>query len=89
MYAIVGISRLKPGATPDVIKNILANMREAPGFVSGTVAWSTDGERGRSMIVFETEEGATAALERALASLPADAPMEIESAEVCEVVAHA
>lgn len=89
MYAIVGISRLKPGATPDVVKNILERMGEAPGFVSGTVAWSTDGERGRSMFVFETEDGANTALKQALDNMPSDAPMEIESAEVCEVVAHA
>lgn len=89
MHAIVGISRLKPGATPEVVRNILDRMRGAPGFVGGTVAWSTDGERGRSMFVFESEDEATSALEQALANMPADAPMEIESAEVCEVVAHA
>lgn len=89
MYAIVGLSRLKPGATPDVVKNILGRMSQAPGFVSGTIAWSTDRERGRSMFVFETEAGAKTALDQALANMPADAPMEIESAEVCEVVAQA
>lgn len=89
MHAIVGISRLKPGATPEVVQNILERMRGAPGFVSGTVAWSTDGERGRSMFLFESQHSAEAALEQALSSMPADAPMEIESAEVCEVVAHA
>ena len=89
MYAVVGISRLKPGATAEVAKGILGGMREAPGFVSGTVAWSTDGERGRSMILFESEDEARAALEGALAGIPADGPIEIESAEVCEVVAHA
>ena len=56
MYAVVGLSRLKPGATTDVAKGILGGMREAPGFVSGTVAWSSDGERGRSMILFESED---------------------------------
>jgi hypothetical protein len=89
MYAVVGLSRLKPGATTDVAKGILGGMREAPGFVSGTVAWSSDGERGRSMILFESEDQAKAALERAVANMPADSPIEIESAEVCEVVAHA
>lgn len=89
MYAIVGLSRLKPGATPEVVQNILGRMRGAPGFVSGAIAWSTDGERGRSMFLFETEDSAKAALEQALNSMPADAPMEIESVEVCEVVAHA
>jgi hypothetical protein len=89
MYAIVGASKLKPGATPEVTKNILQVIRAAPGFVSGTVAWSTDGERGRSMFLFETEDAAKAALEQALGSIPADAPLEVESAEVCEVIAHA
>ena len=89
MYAVVGISRLRPGATAEVTRGILGGMREAPGFVSGTVAWSTDGERGRSMVLFESEDEATSALERALANLPADSPIEVESAEVCEVVAHA
>ena len=41
------------------------------------------------MFLFDTEDGAASALEQALSSMPADAPMEIESAEVCEVVAHA
>lgn len=89
MYAIVGISRLKPGATPEVAKGLVAGMGQAPGFVTGTVAWSTDGERGRSMFVFESEGAAKAALEQTLAKIPDDAPMEIESIEVCEVVAHA
>jgi hypothetical protein len=40
------------------------------------------------MFLFETEDAAKAAMERALSNMPADAPMEIESAEVCEVVAH-
>ena len=89
MYAIVGASRLKPGATPDVTRNILIGLSQAPGFISGTIAWSTDGERGRSMAVFETEEAAKNALDLTLSNMPADAPLEIESIEVCEVVAHA
>ena len=89
MYAIVGASKLKPGATPEVTRNILNGLRGSPGFISGAIAWSTDGERGRSMFLFETEDTAKAALERALSSMPADAPLEIESTEVCEVVAHA
>ncbi len=89
MYVIVGLSRLNPGATPDVPKNILARLSESPDFVTGTIGWSADGERGRSMFVFKTREAAEAALEQALANMPDDAPMEIESAEVCDVVAHA
>ncbi len=89
MYAIVGASKLKPGATPEVTAGILDRLRGEPGFVSGAIAWSTDGERGRSMVLFETEDAAEAALARALSGIPADAPLEVESAEVCEVVAHA
>ena len=89
MYAIVGASRLKPGATPEVTKNILNGLSQAPGFVSGTIAWSSDRERGRSMFLFESEDAAKTALERTMSNMPADAPMEIESVEVCEVVAHA
>ena len=89
MYVIVGLSRLKPGGTPDIPKNILARMSQSPDFVTGTIGWSTDGERGRSMFVFKTQEAAEAALKRAMENMPDDAPMEIESAEVCEVVAHA
>jgi hypothetical protein len=88
MYAIVGASKLKPGATPEVTQNILNGLSEVPGFISGAIAWSTDRERGRSMFLFETEDAAKAAMEGALSNMPADAPMEIESAEVCEVVAH-
>ncbi len=89
MHAIVAASKLKPGATPEVTRNILEGLRGEPGFVSGAIAWSTDGERGRSMVVFESEDAAKAALERALDRIPPDAPLEVESAEVCEVVAHA
>ena len=41
------------------------------------------------MILFELEAEAKSALERALANMPADSPIEVESAEVCEVVALA
>jgi len=89
MYAIVAASKLKPGATPEVSQNILSGISAASGFINGAIAWSTDGERGRAMFLFETHDAAQAALEQTLANMPADAPMEIESVEVCEVVAHA
>ncbi len=89
MYAIVAASKLKPGATPEVTRGVLEKLRGEPGFVSGAIAWSTDRERGRSMILFETEDAAKAALEVALGSIPADAPLEVESADVCAVITHA
>ena len=90
MYAIVGDSRLKPGATSGLSGNVLNALRAAaPGFIGGTIASSADRERGRSMFLFETEEAATTAWERAFGNMPADPPLEPESIEVCEVIAHA
>ena len=34
---------------------ILSNLRNAPGFVSGSFARSADGNQGRSMVLFESE----------------------------------
>ena len=79
MYAVVGISRLKPGATAKVAKGILGGMREAPGFVSGTVARSTDGERGRNMMLFESEDEVKATLE---GGLRGESLMRISSASI-------
>ena len=89
MYAVVGASRLKPGATPEVSENVRNGRGAAPGFIGGTIAWSADRERGRSMFLFETEEAFTTAMECALGNMPADPPLESESIEVCEVIAHA
>ncbi|HUF33703.1 MAG TPA: hypothetical protein VMN58_10910 [Acidimicrobiales bacterium] len=89
MYAIVGVSKLGPEAKPEMAQGILANLRSAPGFVSGTFTRSPDGKNGRSMVLFETEEAAETAAANARASIPDDAPVEITSIEVYEVVAHA
>ena len=88
MHAIVGASKMKDGGDPNVAKGILEGLSQAPGFVSGTFTRSLDGSRGRSMVLFETEAAAKSAMEAALAKIPADAPLEIESVEVYEVVAH-
>lgn len=89
MYAIVGASKLKSGAGPEIARGILANLEAAPGFVSGTFTRSTDGERARSMVLFETEQQAKTAAENARSKMPADAPVQIESLEIFEVVARA
>jgi hypothetical protein len=88
MYALVGASKLESEAGPELAQSILAGLSQAPGFVSGTFTRSTDGTRGRSMVLFETEEQAETARANALANIPDDAPLEIESVEVYEVVAH-
>ena len=88
MFAIVGASRLGSESGPEFAQGLLAVLGGAPGFVSGTFTRSADGERGRSMVLFETENAATTAMEMALQNMPQDAPVEIESVEVYEVVAH-
>jgi hypothetical protein len=92
MYAMVGTSTLNfenPDDAAHMANGILSNLSSAPGFVTGSIARSADGNHGRSMVVFETEEQAKAAAENARAIIPADGPVEIVSMEVYEVVAHA
>lgn len=92
MYAMVGTSKLSFQNADDASRmanGILANLRSAPGFVTGSFARSADGNNGRSIVVYETEDQARAATERARAAIPADGPVEVVSLEVYEVVAHA
>jgi len=63
-------------------------IKQGAGFVSGTWMRSRDGTRTRSLILFEDEETADAAAERARQSLPG-APTQFVSAEVFEVMAQA
>ena len=92
MYAMVGTSKLSFENSDDAAQmanGILSNLGSAPGFVTGSFARSADGNHGRSMVLFETEEQAKAAAEKARAAIPADGPVEVVSLEVYEVVAHA
>ena len=92
MYAVVGTSKLNfenPEDAAQMANGILSGLRNAPGFVSGSFARSADGNHGRSMILFDTEEQAGTAAKIARSSIPANGPVEIVSIEVCEVVAHA
>ena len=91
MYAVVGTSKLNFDNDDDAAQmanGILANLSQAPGFVTGSFARSADGRNGRSMILFETEEQAKAARETAKASVPANGPVEIVAIDVFGVVAH-
>ena len=92
MYAMVGTSKLNfenPDDAARMASGILSKLSGAPGFVTGSFARSADGDHGRSLVVFDTEEQARAAAESARANIPADGPVEIVSIEVYEVVAHA
>ena len=57
-------------------------MKSIPGFVRGT--WTSDGDRGLSFLVFDSEEVARGVA--ANAKLPPTASVEVRSADVYEVV---
>ena len=66
-------------------ERIVPGVSQAPGFVRG--AWANiGGDRGRSMILFESEEAAKAVAEQ---DMPIPEAVEIESVEIGEVVAEA
>lgn len=67
-------------------EQVVPNVSQAPGFVAGY--WTNvGGDKGASMIVFESEEAANAVVER-IRQAPAE-HVAFDSIEVAEVVAHA
>ena len=64
-------------------------IKQGAGFVSGTWMRSLDGERTRSVIIYEDQQAADAAAERARQGPPPGAPTRFVSAEVFEVMAQA
>ena len=66
--------------------NVLPPARQAPGIVSGF--WMTDMAGATlNVMVFESEDAARSALEPARTA-PRPPSMQVESADVCEVLAH-
>lgn len=66
--------------------NVLPRVREAPGIVSGF--WMTDTAGATlNVMVFDSEDAARSALEPAR-SAPRPPSMQVESAEVYEVMGH-
>lgn len=88
MHAVVFEVDMKEGweaSAEQELDQIVGFVRSVPGFVRGT--WTTDGSRGLSLILFESEEAARSVADNA--SMPADAGVTLRSAEVCEVVREA
>ena len=73
-------------ATSLLHAEVVPGMEQAPGFVAGY--WTRKDNSGSSMIIFESEDAATAASERLQSMAPNDA-VTIDSVEVREVEAHA
>ena len=67
---------------------VVPRASQAPGFVAGY--WTrTEDDRGRSMVVFESEEAARAAKEMIEANAGENDGVTLEGVEVAEVVASA
>lgn len=66
-------------------EEVVPGVSQAPGFVTGH--WTRKDNSGMAMIIFESEDAATAASEQIPSTVP-DA-VKLEGVEVREVVAHA
>jgi hypothetical protein len=63
---------------------VIPAVKQVPGFQRGTWLRSADGKTGMGVVVFESEDAATAAREAMPAMRPADAP-PIVSSEIYDV----
>jgi hypothetical protein len=85
MYAVVFEVDLKPGWQGDAdseLDLLIGFVKAAPGFVRGT--WTTDGSRGLSFILFDSESPAREFAANAF--VPAEASVMFRSVNVYEVV---
>ncbi len=89
MHAVVvRVSISDPEAAQKALTEmVVPRVSQAPGFIAGYWTRSDDGGNGQSMILFESEDAARAAVEGIRTNVP-DA-VTLESAEVREVVANA
>jgi quinol monooxygenase YgiN len=85
MHAVVFQVDMKQGWEGKVeaeLDQLVTMVKSVPGFVRGT--WTTDGRRGLSFLLFESQETADGVA--ANASMPPDASVTLLSADVYEVV---
>ncbi len=85
MHAVVFQVEMKPGWEEKVdpeLDQLVTMVKSVPGFVRGT--WTTDGRRGLSFLLFESQETAQGLADNA--SMPPDSSVTLRSADVYEVV---
>ena len=91
MHAMVATVEIKAGRGDEAVAalndQVVPRVKAMPGFVSGTWARSADGTKGHSVVIFETEEAAKAAMENARQT-PAEAPVKTLYVEIYEVLAQ-
>ncbi len=85
MHAVVFEVDMKQGWEGSVdaeLDQLVTMLKSVPGFIRGT--WTTDGRRGLSFLLFESQE--TAEGLAANASMPPDSSVTFRSVDVYEVV---
>jgi hypothetical protein len=70
-------------------EQIVPSVSQAPGFVAGYWTRSDDGSNGQAMIVFESEDAAQGMAQRLRDEGTGNDAVNLEGAEVREVVANA
>ena len=92
-HAIVVKVTFKPGiqdmANTMLHEEVIPGAKKAEGFVTGYWMHGEDGSFGLSVELFDSLANAQAELGRRQTSSPADAPVEIVSVDVVEVVGRA
>jgi len=93
MHAMVATVEIKAGRGDEAVATlndqVVPGVKAMPGFVSGTWARSADGTKGHSVVIFETEDAAKAAMEQASQATPPEAPVKMLYAEIYEVMSQA
>ena len=85
MHAVVFQVDMKQdweGNADQELEQLVTMVKSVPGFVRGT--WATDGQRGLSFLVFETQQAARGVADNA--AVPPDAGITLRSVDVYEVV---
>jgi hypothetical protein len=85
MHAVVFEVEMKPdaeGPVDEELDGLVGFVRSLPGFVRGT--WATDGSRGLSFLVFDSEDSARGLADNAF--VPPDASVVFRSATTMEIL---
>jgi hypothetical protein len=86
MHAVLVTVKLSDNADPTVLREqVVPRVKELPGFVAGY--WTRNGDVGRSIVVFDSEENAQSASDMVPSMVPSGT--NIEGNDVAEVVADA
>ena len=91
MHAVVTRVTVQEGetATEQLRENIVPAVKQIPGFVAGYWVRLEGGDEGNSIVVFESEDNARQAAERAKEMVEQNDGVTLQSITVGEVVANA